>query len=176
VARQKARVNPGTTAPPTALPGASPPELQELWFATLRRPWSRLALVPAAPETSVLALAHALAAVGGVGRSQPPRVLEAIGLGLAEIAEVVRDLEAEAQRAAAPSASWSLSSPGADGGSRVIVALDSIVANPLATAVALSCDAVVLCLEYGVSDLRSAERTIEQIGRERFVGSLLLSR
>jgi hypothetical protein len=157
-------------SPPAPLK-LSTSEVQTLWYATQRRPWRRLALVPAHAGGSVLALAYALAEVGGAGRPSRPRVVSAEGAGLAEVADLVMEFEgAAALEADAPVPQRPLSTE------RVLVALDSIVSNPMVTAVALSCDAALLCLELGVSDLKSARRTIDQIGRERFVGSVLTRR
>ncbi|MBS2025847.1 MAG: hypothetical protein JST92_25885 [Deltaproteobacteria bacterium] len=133
-------------------------EIQDLWFATLRRPWRNLALVPAHPGGSVLPLARSLAQIGSVHRGGPLRVLSAEGMGLDEIAHLSMQL---------------VDHPGVDDHG-YLVALESIVTNPLGTAVALATDAVLLVVEHGKSDLDSARKTIEQIGHERFIGSVII--
>ena len=57
---------------------------------------------------------------------------------------------------------------------RVILALGSVLENPPGLAVAQAADAAILCIALGESTLSEAERTIEEVGRARFVGSLIL--
>ena len=153
-------------------------ELQELWFASRRREWRTLAVVPAAPGNSALPIAKALGEVGGFIRMSPVHVINAEGLDLNRIASLVMDLTAGASAPA-----WSLNppgtgpSPGWESPGRqeaIIVALDPVVANPLVLPVALAADAVMLCVEVGKTTLTAAQHTVELIGRERVVGCVLI--
>ena len=137
--------------------------IQELWFATLRRPWNSLVLVPTAPGSSALPLARALAQFGSFLRRRPIRVLNAEGMGLQEIAELTMELEFN-----------EVSPDDANGPAPCVIVLEPISTNPLATAVALAADVVLLCVEYGSSHLDVARKTIEQIGPERFIGCVAL--
>jgi hypothetical protein len=130
-------------------------EIQELWFASLKKTWHTLALVPVQKGRSILPLAHALAAMGRFHRGAALRVVSAEGMGLDEVAEfALGGFEAQLR----------------DEGGRILV-LEPISVNPFGTAIALAADAAILCVEYGVSTLTEARDTIEQIGRERFVGA-----
>ena len=137
--------------------------VQELWFATLRRPWRSLVLVPTSPGSSALPLAQALARFGSFLRRQPVRILNGEGMGLQEIAELTMELEFAKS---AP--------PGTAEPALCLIVLEPITINPLATAVALAADAVLLCVDYGESNLDVARKTIEQIGPERFIGCVAL--
>src|SRR5260370_7451413 len=57
---------------------------------------------------------------------------------------------------------------------QVIVALEPVVSNPLGIAVAMAADAALLCVTLGEAPLASAKRTIEMIGRERFIGVVVV--
>jgi hypothetical protein len=153
-------------------------ELQELWFASRRREWRTLVVLPAAPGSSALSIAKALGEVGGFIRMSPVRVINAEGLDLNRIASLVMDITGSAGASA-----WALNppgnspSPGWDSPARneaTIVALDPVVANPLVLPVALAADAVVLCVEVGKTSLAAARHTMELIGRERIVGCVLI--
>ena len=133
-------------------------EIQELWFSSLRRPWHTLALVPAQHGRSLLPLAHALAAVGRFHRGAVLRVIAAEGMGLDQIADLTLG---------------SLNSHARNEGGRILV-LEPISINPFGTAIAMTSDAAILCVELGVTNLDDARRTLDQIGRERFVGTAIV--
>jgi hypothetical protein len=132
--------------------------LQELWFASLRKPWHTLALVPAQSGRSILPLAHALAAMGRFHRGAHLKVVSAEGMGLSEIADFALGAAESHMR---------------NEGGRILV-LEPISVNPFGTAIALTADAAILCLEYGLSTLDGARQALDQIGRERFVGAAIL--
>jgi len=148
-------------------------EVAELWFSLLRTKWTSLVLVPAHAGGSALPLAKQLCNVGSLHRGRAPRLISAEGMGLSEIAQITIDMTR--------GSSWTMSGSSVGAGGHdvaesglVIVALEPIVSNPLGTAIALSADAVLLCIETGVTTLESARHTIEQIGAERFIGSVML--
>jgi len=136
--------------------------LQELWFATLRASWQTLVLVPVGKGLSTLPLARALGEFGGRHRGRPGTVMSTSGLELGAIANLVSEL------------GFGDGAPASARGGKVIVAIDSIVDDPMGIAAALAGDAALLCLELGKSKLAEAQHTIEQIGRERFIGCVVL--
>lgn len=138
--------------------------LQELWFATLRSNWTTLAIVPADTGTSVLGLARALGEFGGRHRGKPLSVMSAAGLDLASIGNLIAGLDP--MGSAAESAR----------GGKVILALDPISENPMGIAAAMAADALLLCVELGKTSLRGARHTIEQLGRDRLIGCVVLGR
>jgi hypothetical protein len=133
--------------------------LQELWFVTLQKPWRTLVLVPAQAGLSIRPLADALSTMGQLHRGVPFQILSAEGMTVEQLAELTVATEDAPE-----------GQPG-----RIIV-LDPITVNPLGTAVALAADSALLCVEYGTADLADAKRTLDQIGRERFIGCVALSR
>jgi hypothetical protein len=153
-------------------------DLQELWFATRRREWRTLVVMPASGGTSALPIAKALGEVGGFIRMSPVQVIQAEGMDLGKIASLVIDINS-----AATSAAWTMNAPmaRAPGGwepsvrlDATIVALDPVVSNPLVLPVALAADAVLLCVELGTTQLEAARRTIELVGRDRIIGSVVI--
>jgi hypothetical protein len=173
--------------PELSRPGAGLPsrELQELWFATRRKDWKSLVVVPAAPGLSAFPIAKALGEIGGVIRMSPVQVVNAEGLDLPSIAMLVQDFSGDQQRGGG--SVWTSASPGNNGPQGAepfstlkqerafIVAIEPVVTNPLALPLALAADAVLLCLELGVTDVEAAKHTIDLVGRDRLVGSVLLS-
>jgi hypothetical protein len=143
-------------------------DLQELWFATLRRPWNSLALIPADAGRSCMEIAKALAEVGGMLRRRPAMLLSGENLDLAGTAQLVHNMQSQ-------STPWT-DTPGRETqeGPLVIVALESVITNPTGIAIALAADAALLCVELGETDLASARHTVEMVGRDRFVGCVLL--
>jgi hypothetical protein len=167
--------------PSTGLPSR---ELQELWFATRRRDWKSLVVVPAAPGLSAFPIAKALGEIGGIIRMSPVQVVNAEGLDLPSIAMLVQEFSNEPRHSGSV---WTSGAPGNNGPQGAepfsnnkqerafIVAIEPVVTNPLALPLALAADAVLICLELGVTQLAAAQHTIHLVGRDRLVGSVLLS-
>jgi hypothetical protein len=130
-------------------------ELQQLWFACLRREWSSLVVIPAHPGGSSLFVARSLAEVGGLQRNSPVKLITAEGTDMAATSRLIIDMTAHV----------------ASGG-LVIVAIDSVLENQAGIPVALAADAALLCVSYGESDFASARRTLELVGQDRFVGTV----
>ena len=63
-----------------------------------------------------------------------------------------------------------------NGGERIFIALRSTTENPTAVPLAKAADAAVLCVELGKTDMRAAERTLEAVGRAKFLGTILVPR
>lgn len=144
-------------------------ELQELWFATRRRDWRTLAVVPASPGFSILPIARALADVGSAIRTSPVQVVRAEGMDFNKIALLVMHMTSDA-RGAAARAAWTAG----ESEKAMIVAIDAVVSNPLVLPIALAADAVLLCVGLNETKLEAARHTVELIGRSRLVGSVLL--
>ncbi|BDG04637.1 hypothetical protein AMOR_36330 [Anaeromyxobacter oryzae] len=144
-----------------ALPPVAPaPELLELWFRLAQRTWTSVALVPADGGTTAAApFARSLAEVGRRLHGAPVTAIAPDELDFATAAAL-----AECVRAAARSPE----------GARVVVAVPPLVIEPLGTAAVQAADVVVLCIELGRTRLAGARRTLDLVGRERVVGSLLV--
>jgi hypothetical protein len=61
-------------------------------------------------------------------------------------------------------------------GQRVVFATRSIDKNLATIPLARAADGVVLCVSLGSTSIRAVEETIERIGKERFLGSLLIGK
>ncbi|MFP2925817.1 hypothetical protein ACLESO_11480, partial [Pyxidicoccus sp. 3LG] len=61
-------------------------------------------------------------------------------------------------------------------GERVVVVLDSLLTHPASLPLALAADGVLLCVALGETDFGSARKTMEYVGPERFVGSVIFPR
>jgi hypothetical protein len=161
LSRSRAVTPSDSPAVPAPLPSF---ELQELWFSTLRAEWASLAIVPAHAGGSAYEIARALAEVGTRHRGTPIRLVKADGDDLLQTAQLVDNLS----RSAAQSTTGR--------GGAVIVALEPVIANPLGMAIALAADAILITIELGVTDLASARRTIELVGRDRLLGCVVINR
>lgn len=142
-------------------------DLRELWFAMLRWEWSSLVLVPSHAGSSAVWIAKALA---DVGASEPGRATKITpqGITLASTPELVEDLNALSTIRSMKTGSqrWR--------GGQTIIAIDPVVSNPAGIAAALAADAVLLCVELGKADIASARKTMEMIGRDRFIGCVIV--
>lgn len=163
-------------------------ELQQLWFALLRRrAWSSLVVIPAHAGGSAVSTARGLA---GVAERHLGRRVAVITPGeLCSLDELPRLMPALAEREPAErleGAVWEIvlsdsirthtHHPGLGDLMKtpsVIVALEPVVSNPLGIAVTLAADAALLCITLGETSLASAKRTVELVGRERFIGCVV---
>ena len=144
---------------PASLPAF---ELQELWFATLRAEWASLAVVPAHAGGSAFEIARALAEAGSRHRGTPVRLVKADVNDLAQTAQFVDSLSRKSGGGSTKR------------GGEIIIAVDPVVENPLGIAIAFAADAVLVTIELGVTDLASARKTIEMVGRDRLLGCVVI--
>ena len=148
--------------------GRSPPiDLQELWFRTLQFDWSSLVVVPTHSSCSAGRIAQALGDMAALQRGVPATQIVASDLNLGGTHElitamVVRDPEVVP---AGPKQRWY--------GRNVVVAIDPVVSNPAGIAVVLAADAAILCVKLGQTRLEAAQRKLDLVGRERFIGCVL---
>lgn len=125
---------------------------EKIWLATQRRPWRSLAVIPAGPGAFTLGVARALAEVGSRHLGLPMRVTDATGVNLSRLEAFLSELRAR----------------------RGLLALGPVLERPASLALARAADAVLLCLVLGESSISGARETIDEVGRERFLGSVLL--
>jgi hypothetical protein len=131
---------------------------QRIWLALERTEWSSLALVPVADDFNVYRSARALAAVGGHHLRRPVDAFNATVVELGGLAHGLRDLALRGTL-----------------GRRSIIALPSILTDPIALAIARAADVCLVCLRLG-DRIDDAAKTIEEIGVERVVGTVLVHR
>ena len=132
--------------------------LQRLWLALQRRTWQSLAVLAASRDVPTLEAANALARIGWWYTGRPSCVLDMRDLSLRLLEHQIRSMGAQLQ-----------------GGERVFVALRSLSENPTASPLAMAADAAVLCVQLGKTDIKSAKQTLATIGRDRFIGTILVS-
>ena len=140
--------------PPPELPSS---EMQRLWFATLKKDWNSLVVLPAHPGGAATSVARALAQVASLHKDSAIKLISGEGADLQNASRLIIDMTTHV----------------ASGG-LVIVVLESVVSNPAGIPVALAADAALLCLQLGETDFESAERTVELLGHDRFVGAVTL--
>jgi hypothetical protein len=136
-----------------------------LWFAVQSRPWSSLAVVPAGPGESALAVGNALYDVGALVSGGPMRLLDARAVTLASSANFIVNM------------SSLVSAPGerrTGGAQRVVVVLSSVIEQLAGVPIVLSADAVVLTMTLGKTTVDSARRTLELVGESRVLGCILV--
>jgi len=148
-----------STVPPSwegALDHVRQSAWQRLWLEVQRRPWTVLAVVPASPHRSTLRAACALGAVGWYHLARRVDVVDASTLDLMHLEDGLEDLARRRESR-----------------NKTIIAVDSVVASPTSLAITRACDLALMCVRIGDS-IADAERTIEDIGVDRFVGCFLL--
>jgi hypothetical protein len=132
--------------------------LLHLWAVlNQRHRWSSLVVVPSHEGGSGMQAVQAILDVGTRQGSTPIHFLDAEGLELGTAQHVVNEMLAYVQQ-----------------GDRVVVLIDSVVSNPVGLEVALAAERALLSVTLGSSDFVSARRTLDLIGKERFVGSVTL--
>jgi hypothetical protein len=132
-------------------------KMQKLWLAMQRHNWRSLAVIAGSKGLSTLELASTLAKIAWWYRGQPACVVDFRDLSLRLVEYQLREVAAQMNQ-----------------GQKVIVALRSIVENPATILVANAVDAAVLCVRLGETQISAAEQTVNEIGREKFIGSIVL--
>jgi hypothetical protein len=129
----------------------------QLWFSVERHPWSTIAVVPASPAEDSLSAARSLAGAGNTYREGGVALVDAT----------------RAQPSAIPGL-VAAANEGVASGARVVIAVDSPLSNPAAIAIARAVDAALLAVPLGRSKIADARRTVETVGRDRFIGSIAI--
>jgi hypothetical protein len=131
--------------------------LQRLWLGVERREWRSLAIIGASQGLETIHLAELFAQLAWRYRGQPSSVCDLRDLSMRLIDYQVREMHAQL-----------------DEGLRLVVSLRSIFDNPTAAPIAKQTDAVIVCIAMGETVLKKAEETVNAVGRERVIGSILL--
>jgi hypothetical protein len=148
---------PIVVAPSGRSPLADDVRMQHLWLGLERRPWRSLAIVSASKGVATLAAAHSLAKIAWWYTGAPTCVFDMRDLSLRLLEHQLRDMASQLH-----------------GGERVFIALRSTSENPTAVPLAQAADAAVLCVELGKTDMKAAQRTLDAVGRQKFLGTLLV--
>lgn len=130
-----------------------------VWSFHARRAWRSLAVVPNDAGVCALEMATLLARGLWVHRHLCTHVFD---LRRATHAMLERQLE-QVERQTRE-------------GEIVFVALRSVFDNPTTERAARTLDAAVLCVGHRETGVVTAKETLDRIGRERFIGSVMLSK
>jgi hypothetical protein len=130
-----------------------------LWFKLAEKEWSSIVVVPAHPDVSASATVRALVAAARVYEQRPVAVLDADEI----VPSAVRDVIAKMEE-------------GARAGELTVIALPSPLKNQSAIPIARAADSAVLLVSLGKAEFDDSRRTVDLIGRSRFVGAINLAR
>jgi hypothetical protein len=133
-------------------------DLSSLWYTLVVRPWMTLGIVASDDSARAWRVAQKLMEVAGPS----PNAFKAINV-----------LKASSERAAAfiHAVTPSRDRVAAER-TRVLLAIDSPLQNPVSIGLLAACDAVLLILELGRSRIPDARRLIELAGPERVLGAV----
>jgi len=133
------------------------PHWQKIWLALQGKDWRSLAIVPSNRGLSTLELAQALVDVGWQHRGLPIGLADLRNVTLPYIDAVIDEVRAHIYA-----------------GERVLIALRSVFENPATVPIAQAADGALLCIGLGSTKISRAEETLEQVGRGRFLGSIIV--
>lgn len=137
-------------------------EMARLWLSLRagERPWRSLALVPASagcgPDT-LLQIAVALARVGMEHVGEPIQVADGTRLTLGQVTPFIERVTEFTST-----------------GGTVLVSVSALKDNITALPVVKAADCALLCVVMGDMSLKEAQITVEQIGAQHFLGSVML--
>ena len=129
---------------------------QRMWQHTQSLEWRTLALVPGDEHTSTLGVANLIARLA-LDHGEEVQVADLHALRLKYV-----DAFLEATR-------WEVTQ-----GARIIFATSSAISSLATVPLARAADCVILCVSLGMTSRDAARTTIEQVGRDHFLGSLLV--
>jgi hypothetical protein len=148
------------TTPPRRSPQITRPwdraEYQRLWMRVASRDWQTLAVVPVEDGVSTVDVANLIVALGA-SHGESIGVFDFRDVQMGRALEVIKAAERQLER-----------------GERLVFATRSIRANIATIPLARATDGAVLCVSIGSTRMSLAAETIEQIGREHFIGSILV--
>jgi hypothetical protein len=129
---------------------------QRLWLGTQSRPWRSLAVVASDHSVSTYHVASLIAGLG-LQHGEAFRMVDVRNITLNRAAAIIE-----------------LAEHFVTSGERIVFAARSITENLATVPIARSADCVLLCVSLGSSSLALVEETVAQLGKERFIGSLLI--
>jgi hypothetical protein len=133
------------------------PAWQKIWLSIQGKDWRSLAIVPGNQGLSTLELAQALVDVGWQHRGLPIGLADLRNVTLPFIDSVIDEVRGHIYS-----------------GERVLIALRSVFENPATVPIAQAADGALLCISLGSTRISRAVETIEQVGRARFLGSIVV--
>src|SRR2546423_13169184 len=133
------------------------PKWQKIWLAIQAKEWRSLAIVPGSHGVSTLELAQILVDVGWQHRGLPIGLADLRNITLPYIDTVIDEVRNHVYN-----------------GERVLIALRSVFENPATVPIAQWADGALLCVSLGNTKITGAEQTLDQVGKDRFLGSVIV--
>jgi hypothetical protein len=127
--------------------------------ACVRAPWRILAVVAADELVSSLWLAEAVARQCATAGQGAARAFWAEGLSGEGVSTQLEELDAFVKS-----------------GGRAVVALGAMTGRRAGAPLLAAADGALLCVQLGLSTVKSARRAVELIGRDRFLGAVTVER
>jgi hypothetical protein len=131
---------------------------QRIWLGTQSRPWRTLAVVAADRGVSTYEVASLITALG-LQHGESIGLADVREVGLHRIAAII-DLAKEVIAT----------------GERLVFAARSIEENLATIPIARAADCVLLCVSLGSTSVALVKETVALLGKERFLGSLLVKK
>ncbi|HEY3822312.1 MAG TPA: hypothetical protein VGL81_34340 [Polyangiaceae bacterium] len=129
---------------------------QRVWLRTQSTDWRMLALVPGDDQTSTLDVANVIARLA-LDHGESIRVADARALRPKHVDDFLEGSRWEASQ-----------------GTRIVFATRPASSNIATVPIARAADCAILCASLGSTSLKGIRSTIEEIGRDHFLGSLLV--
>jgi hypothetical protein len=131
--------------------------VRRLWVSTLRHPWKALVLVPATGGLAARQVARALCVVGVNEGGEPVHFIDGEGVDLGQASRLAAEVSENARQ-----------------GLRSIIVTGSLGQQASAVPLALASDFAVLGVRLGHTTAEEVERTVDEVGRNKVIGSVLL--
>ena len=133
--------------------------LQRLWMALDQRSWRTAAIVSTTLRVSTLDIANTVAELSWACRGQATLAVDLRATSLSLLDHHEKHVAEQVKK-----------------GSCVVLALPSLEQSPIAVKLARGCDVVVLLVRIGETLLAPATRVIDDIGRDKILGAILVSK
>lgn len=145
--------------PATGGPNTMDPVWQRLWLRCQQSEWKSLAFIGSSKRDpdGLLEIAHGMARLAS-DLGQELTVFDARALGLKDMQRMLSQVQSITSR-----------------GKKCIIVLKLVTENPTTVPMAQNIDAALLGVFIGETSVVAASRTIEEVGRAKFLGSVVLN-
>jgi hypothetical protein len=142
-----------------AAPAPLDPVWQRLWLRCQQHEWQSLAFIGSSERDpdGVIDVAHGMARLASE-LGQEVTVFDARGLALRDMGRVLSQVQSITSR-----------------GRRCILVLSLVTENATTVPMAQNVDAALLAVFVGETSVVAATRTIDEVGRSKFLGSVVLN-
>jgi hypothetical protein len=132
-------------------------ELQRMWLSAQALEWKSLALVPASDDVGVIQLAYAFSELALWNCGESIGVADLRDIPFSSLKGPIEIINGHIHR-----------------GKRVIIALRSCVGSIATAPIVRAADCAILCVALGATRIAQANDALEQVGRDHFIGTLLV--